>query len=162
MIKDWNIKIDGRDMDEVEIVDALLESRGIKDIDTFLTPKENAMIPFEQMVGIEQAAEIVMNTIEYNGMFIIHFDVDTDGVSAGTIMYRYLLNFTDKVQAIVNKGKEHGVENFPLDILNKNTTLIVVDSLNNDPKVYERILCAGAKLIVLDHHIPEETLLDFY
>lgn len=161
MIKDWNIKIDGRDMDEVEIIDALLENRGIKNIDTFLTPTENAMIPFEQMVGIEQAAEIVMNTIKYNGMFIVHFDVDTDGVSAGTIMYRYLLNFTDKVQAIVNKGKEHGVENFPLDILNKNTTLIVVDSLNNDPKVYERILCTGAKLIVLDHHIPEETLLDF-
>lgn len=148
-------------MDEVEIIDALLENRGIKNIDTFLTPTENAMIPFEQMVGIEQAAEIVMNTIEYNEMFIVHFDVDTDGVSAGTIMYRYLLNFTDKVQAIVNKGKEHGVENFPLDILNKNTTLIVVDSLNNDPKVYERILCTGAKLIVLDHHIPEEMLLDF-
>lgn len=161
MIKDWNIKIDGRDLDEVEIVDALLESRGIKDRKKFLTPSEEDMIPFEELENIDIAAQIVMGTIENNEKFIIHFDVDTDGNSSGAIMYRYLSNFTSNIHELTNTGKEHGVQNFPLNILDKQTTLIVVDSLNNDTTVYENILATGARLVVLDHHLVEEELMEF-
>ena len=161
MIKDWNIKIDGRDLDEVEIVDALLESRGIKDRKKFLTPSEEDMIPFEELENIDIAAQIVMYTIENNEKFIIHFDVDTDGNSSGAIMYRYLSNFTSNIHELTNTGKEHGVQNFPLNILDKQTTLIVVDSLNNDTNVYQSILDTGARLVVLDHHLVEEELMEF-
>lgn len=161
MIKDWHVKIDGRDMDELEIVDALLESRDIKDIKHFLNPSENDMIPFEELENIDIAARIVMNTLENNERFIIHFDVDTDGTSSGAIMYRYLMNFTSNIESMTNTGKEHGVQGFPLHCLNDQTTLIVVDSLNNDTNVYRNILSTGAKLIVLDHHLVEEELKEF-
>jgi single-stranded-DNA-specific exonuclease len=71
-----------------------------------------------------------------------------------------LLNYTDKVTTTINSGKEHGVENFDLNLLDDNTTLVVVDSLNNNPRVYERIFNTGAKLIVCDHHLIEQELLD--
>ena len=161
MITTWNVKIDGRDMNEVEIIDALLESRGIKDVKKFLQPSEEDMIPFECLVGIETAAKIVIDGIDNGAHFIVHWDVDSDGVSAGAIMSRYLKNFTNDVEYIINQGKEHGVENFPLGVLDSNTILIVVDSLNNDTKVYQNILSTGARLVVLDHHIVEDELLEF-
>lgn len=160
MKKNWNIKIDGRDMNQVEIVEALMESRGVKDYDSFLSPTESSMIPFEEMQGIEEGCGIVLNTLERNGRFVVFFDVDQDGLSSGTIMTRYLRNFTDKIDTYINEGKKHGAEDFPLTMLDNNTTLIIVDSLNNDPKVYASILNTGAKLIVLDHHLIEQRLLD--
>lgn len=160
MKKEWNIKIDGRDMDPLEIIDALMESRGIKDYESFLTPHEDSMIPFEEMSGLEAGCEIVLDTIENGGRFVVFFDVDTDGNTAGTIMTRYLRNFTTKVDTYINEGKKHGAEDFPLELLDNNTTLIIVDSLNNDPEVYRRILSTGCQLIVCDHHMIEQRLKD--
>jgi single-stranded-DNA-specific exonuclease len=158
MIKDWNIKIDGRDMDEVEIIDALLESRGIKDVETFLYPNADGMVPFDEMQGLEEGCNIVLGTIENGGKFVVHFDVDVDGNASGSIMTRYLSHYTSNITTVTNMGKEHGVQNFDLALLDKETTLIVVDSLNNNPSVYERIIGTGASLIVLDHHIIEPAL----
>lgn len=158
LIKNWNVKIDGRDMDHVEIIEALMESRGIENVNKFLNPTEDSLVPFEKLKGLEQGYQIIQDTLDNDGEFIIHFDVDVDGVSAGTIMTKYLSNFTDKIHPCTNEGKKHGVEDFPINVLNKNTTLIVVDSLNNDPTVYQRILDTGAQLIVADHHIIEDSL----
>lgn len=158
LIKNWNVKIDGRDMDHVEIIEALMESRGIENVNKFLNPTEDSLVPFEKLKGLEQGYQIIQDTLDNNGEFIIHFDVDVDGVSAGTIMTKYLSNFTDKIHPCTNEGKKHGVEDFPINVLNKNTTLIVVDSLNNDLSVYQRILDTGAQLIVADHHIIEDSL----
>lgn len=158
MIKDWNIKIDGRGMDEIEIIDALMESRGIFNPDEFMNPQEDDMIPFSEMHGLDEGCQIVLDTIENGGNFIVHWDTDQDGCSSGAIMTRYLLNYTDKVSTLINDGKKHGVEDFNLKLLDNNTTLIVVDSLNNDPCVYEKILDTGAKLLVLDHHLIDDTL----
>lgn len=147
-------------MDEIEIIDALLESRNIKDYDKFINPSEDSMIPFDEMKGLENGYRIIFDTIDNDGKFIIHFDVDNDGIAAGTIMTRYLLNFTDNIETRVNNGKQHGVEDFDLTNVDEDTTIIVVDSLNNDPSVYQRILNTGAKLLVLDHHLIEEVLWD--
>jgi len=158
--KNWNIKIDGRDMDHLEIIEALMESRGIKNYKTFMTPPEDSMVPFEEMQGLEEGCNIVLKTIEDNNRFVVFFDVDQDGLSSGTIMTRYLRNFTDNIDTYINEGKKHGAEDFPIEMLDKNTTLIIVDSLNNDPEVYKNILNTGAKLIVCDHHLIEQRLID--
>ena len=160
MKKEWNVKIDGRDMDHIEIINALMESRGIQNYDTFMTPPEDSMVPFDKMSGLEEGCEIVLQTIENGGKFVVFFDTDVDGNAAGTIMTRYLRHFTDKIVTHINGGKKHGAEGFPLELLDNETTLIIVDSLNNDPSVYRRILSTCAKLIVCDHHIIEQRLRD--
>lgn len=160
MKKNWNIKIDGRDMDHVEIIEALMESRGIKNYKNFLNPPEASMIPFEEMSGLEDGCDIILKTIERDGKFVVLFDVDVDGNTAGAIMTRYLQNFTNKITTHINEGKKHGAEDFPLSMLDGSTTLIIVDSLNNDPEVYKRILSTGCQLIVCDHHMIEQGLLD--
>lgn len=156
--KVWNIKIDGRDMTEVEVIYELLKSRGIQEYEWFLNPTEDDWLPYDKMSGLEEAHQTIMNTLENDGKFIVHFDTDTDGCTAGAIMTRYLSCYTTKIETYINDGKEHGVENFDISLLDDNTTLIVVDSLNNNPEVYSKILSTGAKLIVADHHIIESKL----
>ena len=107
MKTEWNIKIDGRGLTDVEIIEALMESRGIKDYEKFLTPTEDDIIPYDEMLGVEEGCDIVLNTIENGGKFIVHFDVDQDGISSGTIITRYLLNYTNNVSTTINNGKEY-------------------------------------------------------
>ena len=48
-----------------------------------------------------------------------------------------------------------------MSLLDDIGTMIIVDSLNNDPKVYERILNnTNVELIVLDHHTLDDNFLD--
>jgi single-stranded-DNA-specific exonuclease len=47
-----------------------------------------------------------------------------------------------------------------LKLLEGIDVMIIVDSLNNDPEVYKRILNTGVKLVVFDHHLPEQRLFD--
>lgn len=156
----WNVKIDGRQMTEPEIIMALLKERGISNYSSFLSPTEDNLVPFDKMSGLQKGYEMIMNAIERDNKFIIHFDVDVDGATAGAIMTNYLRHYTDNIGTLINEGKEHGVENFDITKLSDNVTLIVVDSLNNDPSVYKRILDTGCKLIVCDHHVIEDRLLN--
>ena len=48
------------------------------------------MLPLEDLENIDKAAEIVNHAIEYNYKIALLFDTDSDGVSSGTIIYRYL------------------------------------------------------------------------
>jgi single-stranded-DNA-specific exonuclease len=64
------------------------------------------------------------------------------------------------VECVINDGKKHGAEDFDLSLLDDIDVMIIVDSLNNDPAVYRRILDTGVKLVVFDHHLPEQRLLD--
>lgn len=153
MKKVWNIKIDGRDMDDGEIIDALLESRNVDDVYEFLNPSADSLIPFEELKNIDRAADIILNTIDNNGSFLVYYDTDCDGISAGTIMTRYLRNYTNKVETYINEGKEHGVENFDYCNLGGADTLIIVDSINEDPQLYQNIINQGVQIVIVDHHL---------
>lgn len=160
MKKQWNIKIDGRNLSPYEITDAILESRGIYNSLDVLLSADDDLIPYEELKNIHDAAEIILDTIEHDGMFLVFFDTDTDGVSAGSIMTRYLKNYTNKVQTCINEGKAHGLESFNSQALNGVDTMIIVDSINNNPQLYQNIIDRGIKIVVVDHHIVPQELAD--
>src|SRR5665647_1263480 len=126
-------------MFEIEVINKILGSRGILNIEQFLNPTDICLIPFELMHNIETAANIVIDGIENNKRFMIHFDVDTDGCSSGAIMYRFLSNFTNKLNWTINEGKAHGLyDNCGEDeVFNDIDILIIVDSLNNNIEPYK-------------------------
>lgn len=160
MIKQLKAKIDGRGLDNAEIIDAILENRGIDNISSFLKPAESDLVPFEEMIGLEEAHMIIEDAITMGEKFLVLADVDVDGASAGAIMTRYLRARGADVQCVINKGKEHGAENFDLKLLDDISVMIIVDSINNDPEIYRRIIETDTKLCVFDHHIPERKLLE--
>ena len=161
MIKQLTAKIDGRQMeDDFEIIEAILESRNIGDISDFLKPTEDDMIPFEELKGLDDAYRLIDDAIVMGERFLVHHDIDSDGASGGAIMTRYLRARGADVKCAINKGKKHGVSEFDLSLLDDVDVMIVIDSIDNDPEVYKRIVETGTKLCVIDHHIIEDGLLD--
>lgn len=160
MIKQLKAKIDGRGMDNAEIIDAILENRGIHDISSFLKPTEDDLVSFEEMIGLEEAHITIEDAIIMGEKFLVLADVDVDGASAGAIMTRYLRARGADVKCVINQGKEHGAEHFDLKLLDDISVMIIVDSINNDPEIYRKITDTGTKLCVFDHHIPERRLLE--
>lgn len=160
MIKQLTAKINGIGMSDVEIIDAILESRGIDDIVDFLRPSSNALIPFEEMGGLEEAYRVIDDAITMGEKFLVLADVDADGCTSNAIITRYLRKLGAEVECVINDGKKHGAEDFNLDLLEDVGVMIIVDSLNNDPTVYQRILDTGVRLVVFDHHIVSQDLLD--
>lgn len=148
--RNYEILADCRGMYEQEIIDTILENREIKDIEHFLNPREEDLLP--PMDSMKNAAEIIEEGIDSNKQFGIHFDVDTDGVTAGTIMTRYLLNYTERVCSYINKGKAHGLIGKDIARFSDIDILIIVDSLDKDTSVYEELIKQGKQIIVLDHH----------
>lgn len=160
MIKQLTAKINGIGMSDAEIIDAILESRGIEDIGSFLRPSEDALIPFEEMKGLEDAYQIIDDAITMGEKFLVLADVDADGCTSNAIITRYLRKCGAEVECVINDGKKHGAEDFDLSLLDDVGVMIIVDSLNNNPEVYKRILNTGVRLVVFDHHLPEQRLFD--
>lgn len=150
--KNYNILADCRGMYEQEIIDTILENRGIKDVEHFLNPREEDLLPLNSLMKIDDARQIIENGLDNNKNFGVHWDVDTDGVSSGTIMTRYLRNYTDRVSSYINTGKAHGLIEQDLEQFNDVDILIVVDSLDKDTSQYEELHNRGIQIIVLDHH----------
>ena len=161
MQKILKARIDGRGFtDNLEIIDAILESRNITDLDNFLRPSEDDMIPFEEMKGLNEAYQMIDDAIVMGERFLVHHDIDSDGASGGAIITRYLRARGADVECVINKGKKHGVSDFDLGLLDDIDIMIVVDSIDNDPEVYKRIVATNTKLCVVDHHIIEDRLLE--
>lgn len=160
MIKRLTAKINGRGMNNNEIIESILEHRGIENLQSFIRPSEDDMVPFEEMLGLSEAYSIIDDAIMLGDKFLVLADVDVDGVSANAIITRYLRACGADVNCVINKGKKHGAEDFDLTLLDGVDVMIIVDSINNEPEVYQRILDTGVKLCVFDHHIVDRRLLD--
>ena len=161
MIKQLTAKIDGRKMeDNIEIIEAILDQRGIDDVTSFLKPSIDNMIPFNEMRGLDEVYQIIDDAITMGEKFLVLADVDADGCCSNAIITKYLRRCGADVECIINDGKEHGAGHLDLSLLTDIDVMIIVDSLNNDPDVYKRILDTGTRLIVFDHHLPEKRLFD--
>lgn len=161
MKKILTAKIDGRNMeDDFEIIDAILESRNIEDIGSFLRPSEEDLIPFEELKGVEEAAQVIIDAIDNDETFLIYFDNDLDGTTSGSIAYRYLKNYTDNVYTYIADGKVHGLDGLPLDVLGGVDVLWIVDSINDNVKLYQDILDQYTKIVITDHHKIPQSLID--
>ena len=72
MQKKWNVKYDCRGLSTNEIIDVILEDRGVELLGEFLYPSEDALVPFEEMKNIDRAAQIILNGIENNKKFLVY------------------------------------------------------------------------------------------
>jgi single-stranded-DNA-specific exonuclease len=157
--KKWTVKRDCRGLSTNEIINAILEDRGVENVNELLSPDEDCLIPFEEMKNIDIAANIILQNIENDGSFFVHFDCDTDGVSSGAIATRWLRQHTDRVYCGINQGKEHGVAKLDLSLLDGIDVLWIVDSIETQMYPYERILEHGVKAIIItDHHLCSKSM----
>ena len=159
MQKKWTVKHDCRGMTTNEIIDTILEDRGVESISTLLYPDEDCLVPFEAMKNIVRAANVILNGIENNKKFLVYADVDTDGCSANAIAVRWLKNHTDNVTCCINQGKEHGIAKADPALFEDVDILWIVDSIETQMYPYENALKAGVEQIVItDHHLVSKSM----
>ena len=127
MKKVLKAKYDCRGMDNGEIIETILEDRNVDDIQEFLHPSEDSLIPFEKLKNIDKAYEIIDDGIAMGYKFCVVWDEDQDGHAAGAIMTKYLQRAGAEVSYFVHDKKEHGVENFDLSLLRDIDIVIIVD-----------------------------------
>lgn len=119
------------------------------DFSSFFTPEQYDLL-YMEIPNMQLAAERIKKAIEKKLTIGIYYDVDVDGVTSGSIMTRYLIEFTN-INAMINEGKNHRIN---VDIIPEDTEfLIIVDSLPNDFKALEK---KGIPTIILDHHSIDE------
>ena len=153
----WNVKVNGKGIPVNEIVDKIWKTRGIDNPDEFLHPSGNILPSFE-FENIRDAADTFEDMVHKNSKFLIYADVDTDGCSSAAILYHYIKALGCPCEVFINKKKEHGVKEYFFEANHREDCVIVVDSINEDLEMYERIWDSGKQLIILDHHIPTEKI----
>ena len=159
----YKILSDCRGMYEDEIFDTILSQRGIKDVEHFLNPTGDDLLPLDFLFRINEAYQRVDNAIENNECVGILFDTDLDGITSGTIMTRYLKHFTNNIQTYIDEGKMHGLIGQDLSPFEGINLLIIVDSLDKDISQYKKLQEMGIDVIVLDHHaIKKDEAYDDY
>lgn len=125
------------------IIDRVLQNRKISDKDSFLNPSGFQIHSALLLHDVEEAAKVIIQAVKAKKKIFIHGDFDVDGVTATTIMWRFLhydLNANvipyipdrfsegyglseDSINSIVNQGAELiitvdcGVKD--IDIVNK-------------------------------------------
>ena len=155
----YNILNDCRGMYESEVFETIMDQRGISDPDRFLNPTEDDLLPLTSMDRILEASACLERAIYEDKEIAVWFDTDTDGITAGAIMTRYLLGaFGIHAKTIINSGKQHGLKNQDLSQLNDVCLLIIVDSLDSTAEQYKTLSEQGIDIIILDHHAIKENI----
>ena len=159
MQKKWVIKHDCRGLNTNEIINIILEDRGVEDVQALLFPNEDCLIPFSRMRNIDQAAEIILDGIKNGSKFLAYWDTDDDGCSAGAIATRWLRNKGADVATYINQGKEHGIAKTSPEVFKGIDILWIVDSIETRMYPYEKALNAGVKqIIITDHHLVSKSM----
>lgn len=159
MEKKWTVKHDCRGMDTNEIIDVILEDRGVEDIHALLYPDEDCLVPFEEMKNIDKAARIILDGIENGKKFLIYADVDVDGTCANAIAVRWLKEHNARVDCCINQGKAHGIAKADLVLFADADILWIVDSIETNMYPYENALKAGVEeIITTDHHTVSKSM----
>lgn len=154
----WNVKIKGQGLSVNEIFNKFWRSRGISNPQEFISPDYYSILPSTELHNIEKAGQVFLSAIENKKDILVYADVDTDGCSSAAIIKHYIDKLGYECSVCINKGKVHGVQKETLVDRNFDL-LIVVDSINDDTTIYDELLSSGKEIIVLDHHVPNQNVL---
>lgn len=165
-----DIKTFGYLEDEETIIQNILEARGIKNVIEFLNPSLDEIIESSQTPRIDEGVQIILNGLNNFKRFFLSVDSDTDGITSGTIMYKWLREYmtragyedileenetlSEYLQYYVSQGKSHGLSDALLEKLeeSKCEILIVMDSLDSNLERYQKAVDLGVRVLVIDHH----------
>ena len=151
MKQNWKVLESKEQYDDHDsMTDKILKIRGIKDKEKFLKPKDDDINGPWELSDMELAVEKIIHAIENKLKVGIYTDIDSDGVTSATIMYKYLTEFGIKgILLYHQRNKGHGVivDNVPQDL----DLLIIVDSSSNSVDECKE-LSNHMEIVVLDHH----------
>ena len=130
----------------------LLRSRGVDNIDDFLSPSEKNLQSWEDLDNIKLGVDLIKNTINDKKPYAILIDPDNDGFTSFAILYQYLkrLNPEKEIEYFIHSAKQHGLEDTYQVFQDKEYSVVFLpDSSSNDGVFAKEI---NAPICVIDHH----------
>jgi len=148
------------------ILHRLLLTRGVKsdsEAQAFLHPSRDMLRDPFLMSSMAQAVEIIEDALKKGESICVYGDYDVDGVCASAILSLYLRERGANCEVYLpSRHKEgYGLNADAVDEISKKSRLLItVDCGITSFDLVERAKQAGMRVIVTDHHRPDEKLPD--
>jgi len=140
-------------------LESYLNKCGVEDVEDYLAPTGYQIEPFTNYNNHHQAYELFINHINQQSNICLYADIDNDGVTSYTMMYRYIKELNPNIQifTIINQGKIHGITQDVLDCVynNKCDLLIVPDAGSSDYEQHKQLQDNNVDVLILEHHESE-------
>lgn len=136
-------------------IKTVLNNRGIKDWEKYINLSKASRTTYQNLHNTEDALKLFLYHYDNNHVIGILEDVDVDGVTSCTLMYKYIKSLCESypVYVIVHKkNKAHGLEAWDFDLPERIKLLIVPDAGSNDIQEHIKLKEMGIDCICLDHH----------
>jgi len=147
-----------------ELVARILLNRGLaqaQDIDAFLDPALNQLLPPAGLRDLPEAAARLARAVADRETVIVYGDYDVDGLTATAVLRHFLENLGAKVVSYIPNRltQGYGLHAPALtELAAKARVLVTVDcGISNAPEVAQA-RAQGLEIIVTDHHEPPPEL----
>lgn len=142
------------------LVENLLRRRGIEDFEKFLSPSLADCSRPEDLPGVSEAADAVLDAVRERRPIVVFGDYDCDGICATAILVRTLTALGACVEPFLpdrlSEGygmSEKSVARMLAD--NPEVRLVVtVDNGINSLEAIAELKARGVETVVTDHHLP--------
>ena len=86
----------------------LLRSRGVSDVEKYYEPTAEALQAPHFLENIDEAAALLIATLDCNERILIVVDSDNDGFTSATIMYNYIKDMAPsaEIDYVLHEGKQ--------------------------------------------------------
>lgn len=155
--------------------EAVLENRGIEDVEDFLNPEISKVPNFKELYDCKSAAHKIVEAVKKKKKVVVYGDYDVDGICGCCLVWSFLyfelpeilglkkedLNILPYIPDRVDEG--YGLSKESLDnLVEKGVELIVtVDCGVRDKElINEYSEKFGIEFVITDHHLPPDDLLD--
>jgi len=148
-----------QELENKTIKEFVLLNRGIEDPNTYLSLTKDNVHHCSLLENIEEAKNLLLETIKNKGKIGIICDSDSDGFASASILYQYLARNYDqsKLSYFIHSKKQHGIGDLLSQILKSKIDLLIVpDAGTNDVKECKILQDKNIQVIILDHHQVEE------
>jgi len=151
-----------------KIVNLILKSRNIKNLNEFLNPQSPlkiSLIDFDPKYKLYliKVIKLLKEIKEKNQMIVVYTDYDADGITGGAILWETLHLLGFKVMPYVphRKLEGYGFSKIGIDNVKKKFDPALIISVDHGITKVEEIKYAkklGIKIIVTDHHLKGEKI----
>ena len=138
----------------------ILESRGVKDIDSFMMPTQECELNPYDLKNVEKAAEMLLYHLRKGtGSILFVIDADADGFTSSAILWLYIKHIfpNANLEFTVHTHKQHGLDD-KIDWIEDEARwdlVICPDASSYDKEEHTRLGECGMDVICLDHHEQE-------
>lgn len=137
-----------------QIIEQILNNRGIKDVYSFLNIRE---VPdnFNLLNNLEDGVKLYIKHVYNKSKVIIQVDSDVDGLTSAAVFINYSNQlfpyFTqNNVSFILHDEKSHGLasDKIPEDV----KLIIIPDAGSSEYEIHKQFKDRGCDILVIDHH----------